>query len=128
MDRIILSAIRCEGRLGASAEERAFPQLVEVDLEVEADLTAAAASDALADTIDYTPLVSAVTMTVEAGAFNLLEGLAGAIVDRALATAPTAHAVTVRVRKLAVPLDADLDHAQVELRRERRRSLPGRRA
>ena len=128
MDRIILSAIRCEGRLGASAEERVLPQLVEVDLEVEADLSAAAASDALADTIDYGPLVSLVIATVEGGAFNLLEGLSGAIVNSALAAAPAAHAVTVRVRKLAVPLDADLDHAQVELRRERRRSLPGRRA
>jgi len=30
-----------------------------------------------------------------------------------------ALAVTVRVRKLAVPIEADLDYAQVEIRRER---------
>ena len=57
----------CEGRLGVSEEERELPQLVEVDVEVEADLAAAGASDALADTVDYGPLVEAVTRTVEEG-------------------------------------------------------------
>jgi hypothetical protein len=36
-----------------------------------------------------------------------------------LAAAPRATAVTIRVRKLAVPVDADLDYAQVELSRTR---------
>ena len=33
MDRITLSSMRYEGRLGATEEERAFPQMVEVDLD-----------------------------------------------------------------------------------------------
>jgi dihydroneopterin aldolase len=120
MDRITLHGIRLEGRLGVSEEERAREQLVEVDLEVEADLAAAAASDALEDTVDYRPLVAIVTGTVERGDHRLLEGLAGAIATAALGSSPAIGAVTVRVRKLAVPLDVDIDHAQVEIRRERR--------
>jgi dihydroneopterin aldolase len=119
MDRITLTAIRCEGRLGVSEEEREFPQLVEVDLEIEADLSAAAESDALADTVDYAPLIETVSRSVEGGGFRLLEGLAGSIAREALQSSGRIAAVTVRVRKLAVPLDADLDHAQVEIRRER---------
>jgi dihydroneopterin aldolase len=120
MDRITLTAMRLEGRLGVSEDERALPQLVEVDLEVEADLGPASESDALADTVDYGPLVESVTRTVEAGSHRLLEGLAGAIVRDALAASDRILAVTVRVRKLAVPMDVDMDHAQVQIRRERR--------
>jgi dihydroneopterin aldolase len=120
MDRITLSSMRFEGCLGVSEEERTLPQLVEVDLEVEADLAAASSSDALADTIDYVPLVEMAQGIVEGGSHQLLEGLAGAIARRALESAPGARAVTVRVRKLAVPMDVDMDHVQVEVRRERR--------
>lgn len=119
MDRITLSGIRCEGRLGATVDERSMPQLVEVDLEVEADLAAASETDALADTIDYVPLIEVIVRTVEQGSFALLEGLAGAIVREAMRASSHIDAITVRVRKLAVPLDADLDHAQVEIRRTR---------
>jgi dihydroneopterin aldolase len=119
MDRITLSSMRFEGRLGATDEERALPQLVEVDLEVEADLAVAGDSDALSDTVDYGPLVELTARTVESGSFNLLEGLAGAIARGALAATPRIAAVTVRVRKLAVPMDVDMDHAEVEIRRER---------
>jgi dihydroneopterin aldolase len=119
MDRITLRSMRFEGRLGATAEERELPQLVEVDLEVEADLAAAGESDALADTVDYGPLVALVGRTVEGGTFHLLEGLAGEIARRALDADGRIGAATVRVRKLAVPLEVDMDHAEVELRRQR---------
>jgi dihydroneopterin aldolase len=119
MDRITLRSIRIEGRLGATAEERDAPQLVEIDLEVEADLAAASESDMLADTVDYGPLVALVTSTVAGGAYHLLEGLAGAIARRALAADGRIRGVTVRVRKLAVPLDVDIDHAEVQLHRVR---------
>jgi dihydroneopterin aldolase len=119
MDRITLRSMRFEGRLGATDEERALPQLVEVDLEVETDLSAAAASDALADTVDYGPLVAVVARTVEGEVHHLLEGIAGSLARGVLDADPRVHAVTVRVRKLAVPLDADMDHAEVEIRRQR---------
>lgn len=119
MDRITLTGIRCETRLGAGDDERALPQLVEVDLEVEADLSAASVSDDLDDTVDYGPLVEGVVRAVEEGHHALLEALAGSVAREALATSTRIGAVVVRVRKLAVPLDVDMDHAQVEIRRSR---------
>jgi dihydroneopterin aldolase len=119
MDRITLSSMRFEGLLGATPEERTFPQMIEVDLVIEADLHAAAMSDALADTVDYGPLVALTERTVEGSSFTLLEGLAGALATATLEQSAAISAVTVRVRKLAVPLDVSMDHAQVELRRER---------
>jgi dihydroneopterin aldolase len=119
MDRITLSGLRLESRLGASEDERAYPQTIEVDLEVGADLTAASESDALSDTVDYGPIIEAITRTAEQGSHVLLEGLAGAIARTAIATSPRVAEVTVRVRKLAVPMDVDMDHAEVEIRRSR---------
>ena len=119
MDRITLSSMRYEGRVGASEEERLLPQVLEVDLVIEADLGAATTSDMLADTIDYAPLVRLTERTVEEGAYSLLEGLAGTLATAALETSPQIVAVTVRVRKLAVPMDVSMDHAEVEIRRER---------
>ena len=118
-DRITLTGMRFEGHLGAGAEERALSQLVEVDLEVEADLSAAARSDSLEDSVDYAPLIELTRRTVEDGSFALLERLAGAIAEAVLAADARIEALTVRVRKLALPMDVDIDHAQVELRRER---------
>lgn len=119
MDKIKLSSMRYEGLVGVSEEERSFPQVLEIDLVVEADLSAATASDQLGDTIDYGPLVGLTEQTVEGGSFVLLEGLAGALARGVLEAAPGAVAVTVRVRKLAVPMDVSMDHAEVEIRRER---------
>ena len=93
-----------------------LPQMLELDLLVEADLDAAGRSDDLADTVDYGPLLEICRTVVEAASYRLLESIAGTIAERALAV-PGVLAVTVRVRKLAVPVDADLDFAQVEIRR-----------
>jgi dihydroneopterin aldolase len=119
MDRITLSSMHYEGRVGATAEERAFPQMLQVDLVIEADLAIAAGTDRLSDTVDYGPLISLTQRVVEGSSFTLLEGLAGALATGVLEHAPRATAVTVRVRKLAVPMDVAMDHAEVELRRER---------
>jgi dihydroneopterin aldolase len=119
MDRITLSSMRYEGLVGASEEERIFPQMLEVDLEVEVDLTTASVSDALIDSVDYGLLVMLTERIVEGSSFTLLEGLAGAVASAALDVSPSIEAVTVRIRKLAVPMDVSMDHAQVEIRRER---------
>ena len=115
-DTILLQGIRLEGCHGATDEERALPQMLELDLVVEADLRAAGLSDELADTVDYGPLLEICRSTVEGGSYRLLETIAHTIAERVLAV-PGVLAVTVRVRKLAVPVDADLDFAQVEIRR-----------
>ncbi len=119
MDRITLDSMRFESTIGATADERVFPQMLEIDLEVEADLSAASTSDSLADSVDYTQLVELTERVAEGGGFVLLEGLAGALATAALRISPGIAAVTVRVRKLAVPIDVSMEFAQVELRRER---------
>jgi dihydroneopterin aldolase len=120
-DRINLHGMQFAGIHGVGEAEREFPQVIEVDLEVEVNLSRASASDDVADTIDYGPLVRICREVVEDGTHRLLEGIAGVIVDRVFGETP-ADAVTVRVRKLAVPIDVEIEFAEIELRRERARA------
>ena len=115
-DTILLAGMRFEGIHGVSDEERMLPQLLEVDLEVSLDLSHPSASDELSDTIDYGELVELCRRVVEDGSQRLLEAIAGAIADEVTGR-PGVQGVTVRVRKPAVPLDVEMEFAQVELRR-----------
>lgn len=117
MDRITLRGIRFEGHHGVSEEERSLPQLFEVDLQIELDLSIAGRTDDLDDTVDYGPLVEVVRDVVERSSHRLMEAIAAAIAEGVHAVAPRVEEISVRVRKLAVPLDADLDHAEVEVQR-----------
>lgn len=115
-DRIVLSGMRFEGRHGATDEEREWPQLIELDVELWLDLSLAGRSDDLAATVDYGPVIELCRDIVERRSFRLLEAIAEAVAATIL-DATVAETVVVRVRKPAVPIDADLDFAGVEIRR-----------
>lgn len=117
-DRIVLSGMRFEGRHGATEEERELPQLIELDVELWLDLASAGRSDELAATVDYGPVIGICRGVVEDRSFQLLEAIAEAVAQ-AILRDTAAGSVVVRVRKPAVPIDADLDFAGVEIRRGR---------
>jgi len=117
-DLIQLRGLRVVGICGVLPEERERAQPLEVDLDLEADLAAAAASDALADTLDYGALAEAVAVVVQESRCGLLERLAGLIATTVLAD-ERVGAVTVSVRKLRPPVPVDLATAGVTLRRTR---------
>lgn len=116
-DRIILSAMRFEGRHGVTAAERATPQPFEVDIELLADLQAAGVEDDLARTSDYGQAFAICREVVEATNFRLLEAIAEGIAHELLRAFPTVHEVVVRVRKLRMPFEGDLAYAGVEIHR-----------
>jgi dihydroneopterin aldolase len=96
--------------------ERELGQRFEVDVELTLDLGRAMASDALRDSVDYSRAYAVVREEVEDRQYQLLEGLAGAIVRRLLAALPVT-AVLVRVRKPQVPIDGVLSYTAIEIQR-----------
>lgn len=97
-ERLVLRGLRYFARHGAHPAERQLGSHVEVDVEVDADLALAVASDRLEDTLSYSLVEAAVREVVQGSEFSLLEGLAGAIAEAVLAL-PRAERVTVRVTK-----------------------------
>jgi dihydroneopterin aldolase len=117
-DRILLRGMRFEGRHGVSDDERAVPQLIEVDVDIGYDLRDAGETDDLARTVDYGPVFELCRSIVEGRTYRLLEAIAEAVARDVLA-ATAAGWIRVRVRKPGVPLDGDLDFAGVEILRTR---------
>ena len=118
-DRIEIRGLRVVTHVGVPEHERAVPQPIELDIDLEVDLAAAAASDDVADTVDYGAVTLAVSEAVSSARFALLERVAAAACDAALAADGRALAAVVTVRKLRPPVPVDVDTAAVRLRRSR---------
>jgi len=113
-----LRGLEVVGRHGVHAAERELGQRFVVDLDLELADARAAATDDLADTVDYAALADAVAGLVGGPPVALLERLAGLIADRALAE-PGVAAVEVTVHKPHVALPHTIAETAVTLRRTR---------
>lgn len=116
MDRIRLTGLSAWGRHGVLAHEREFGQRFVIDVVLDLDLAPAAASDELADTVDYGTLARAVADIVAGPAHDLIEALAGDIADRCLSD-DRVVAVEVTVHKPSAPVPVDVDDVSVTVRR-----------
>ncbi len=118
-DRIEIRAIRVLCHVGVGADERADAQPLELDVDLELSLTAAAESDDVVDTVDYGEVSLAVAAAVQGVEHVLLERVAAVAADAALGVDDRAEAVTVAVRKLRPPIPLDVGTTGVRLRRSR---------
>ncbi len=112
-DRIEIRGLRVLGVHGVLDEERRRPQPFSVDLDLWLDAAPAAASDDLADTVDYALVAERAAALVAGRSFALLEALAGALAADALALDHRVRAVGVAVHKLRPPLALDVDSVGV---------------
>ena len=118
-DLIRLQGMTFSAAHGASPGEHTRERRFIVDLEVEADLRRAGATDDLADTVNYSALHGVVREVMTGPPVNLLETLAERIAKRVLEDFPVT-AVRVRVGKPGVPVDeGGRAMASVEVRRRR---------
>jgi len=115
-DRIELRGLRLSAFCGLLPEEGTRRQPFEVDLDVHADLSAPAASDDLADTVDYGSLTTAVAVVAADERFDLMERFAGRIAEVVLAS-DGVGTTTVVVRKLRPPVPEDLATSGVRIHR-----------
>ncbi|HMM21542.1 MAG TPA: dihydroneopterin aldolase [Selenomonadales bacterium] len=113
-DKIFLKNMMFYGFHGVYEHERELGQRFYVDVELTMDVTKAAQTDDVRDTIDYLNVYEHTKAVVENKKFNLLEALAGHIADGLLS--PGISQVVVRVRK-HVPIPGQIDFVQVEVAR-----------
>ncbi len=100
---------------GHFAHERKYGQTFEIDLDLVADLAAAAAGDDLKATVDYGKVV-ATTRQVFCGEPRVLVEAAALDVARALLEKfSRIESVVVRVGKVAPPIAAPLSAVGVEI-------------
>lgn len=118
-DRITLRGVRAFGHHGVLAEETELGQEFLVDLILWLDLRAAAATDDLAETVDYGALAVRVAEIVGGPPRRLIETVAAEIADGLMADSRL-FAVEATVRKPHAPIPVPFDEVSVTVRRSRR--------
>jgi len=81
MDTIFLQELRIDTVIGIYDWERRIRQTVVLDLEMGADIAAAAATDSIDDTLDYKAVAKRVIAFVEQSDYGLVETLAEKITE-----------------------------------------------
>jgi dihydroneopterin aldolase len=113
-DRITLAGVKILPRIGTTSEERAVPQECRADLVLWGDFEAAAATDSLEKSVDYSRVLSLVIQTAAEQEYNLVETLAYRIARKVLQNFPLDR-VCVKVRKRPVTLLDNIDFVEIEV-------------
>jgi len=116
-DRITITGITGHGFHGVLDFEKAEGQPFFVDVVLETDIRAAAASDDLTRTIDYGVIAELVHGFIVGEAFDLIETLAERIAAAVLG-ACAASAVEVTVHKPQAPIRVPFTDVSISIRRE----------
>jgi 7,8-dihydroneopterin aldolase/epimerase/oxygenase len=118
-DRIELRGLKVRGHHGVFEQERRDGQDFIVDITVWVDLDRAAASDDLADTLDYGELAQRAAAIVSGPPKKLIEAVAGAVAEDVMRD-ERVHAVEVVVHKPQAPIPLTFGDVAVVARRSRR--------
>ena len=118
-DQIVLTRIHGFGYHGLFDHERENGQDFYVDLSLSVDLTAAAISDSIDDTVNYAEITDLVVEEITSNPVNLIEKLAARIAERVLSQHLKVISVVVTVHKPQAPVAAQLKDIAVVVARTR---------
>ncbi len=119
LDQIALRGLRVRGHHGVLDSERRDGQEFLVNAVLWLDITAAAAGDDLALTVDYAALADQLAAIVAGPPVRLIETLAQRLADAAMAQ-PLVREAEITVHKPQAPVGHDFADVAVTIRRPRR--------
>ena len=119
METIRIKGLEIFAYHGVNPEEKENGQKFVLDLALSADLTRAAQSDDLKDTVNYAAVRKAVNAAFTAQKYDLIERAAQVVCDAVLAGFPQVEAVTLELKKPEAPINAVFDYVSVERTRRR---------
>lgn len=88
MDIVFIRGLEVRAIIGVREWERQVKQLVILNLELQTDVRAAAATDELDDTLSYSDVANAVETFVSDSSFRLVETLAEQVAEMVMAEFP----------------------------------------
>lgn len=120
-DIIFIRGLEVSARHGVLEKEKKNPQKFVFDAEIYCDFSAAARSDDLSDTINYSAVCALLTEVAQKNSFNLIEKLARECASSVLDSFPAADGVKITVYKPEAPVNAKFSTVGTvcSLRRER---------
>lgn len=115
-DRIVVTDLRVESHIGVTPEERSVAQSLSVNIEMYVDLSRAASSDRLEDSVDYGEVTMYAAEQLRSNRRHLLEAAAGDILAHLLEL-PRVRRAAVELIKLRPPIPETVGPASVRLER-----------
>lgn len=119
MDKIHLKKLRFYGYHGVLDAEKEIGQEFIINVSLEVDLENASQTDAINDTVNYGLVYEEVKAIVENKKYDLIEKLAGVIIERIFKRFIRVEAISIEIEKPSAPVPGIFDCFSVELRRER---------
>ena len=118
MDAIIIEGLKVETVVGCFAWERQIQQPLMLDLMIATNLSQAAASDELQDTLNYAEICSISTQVIQQATPKLIEHAAQLVLDALFTTFTAIESISITIRKPAIIPEAN----SVGIRLERHRN------
>ncbi|MBX6329799.1 MAG: dihydroneopterin aldolase [Pseudolabrys sp.] len=119
-DRVFITGLSLHAYHGVMPYEGKVGQTFTIDLALDIDLSAAAHSDKVADTVSYDKVVDCVSAAFVAQRYRLIEAAAGKVADAVLAAFPRVTRVSVTIHKPHAPIAATFSDVGVTLVRNRK--------
>ena len=118
-DRIFIRGLSLHAYHGVMPYEGKVGQSFAIDLALDMDLSAAARTDKVADTVSYDQVVAVASTAFTSQKFKLIEAAAGKVADAVLAKFPRVRSVEVTIHKPHAPIAATFSDVGVTLLRRR---------
>jgi 7,8-dihydroneopterin aldolase/epimerase/oxygenase len=118
-DCIFIRGLALHAYHGVMPHEAKVGQTFTIDLELEIDLSTAARSDKVADTVSYDKVVGCASAAFSGQRFRLIEAAAGRVANAVLAAFPPVRSVRVTIHKPHAPIAATFDDVGVTVVRSR---------
>ena len=99
---ILLKEIRCYAYHGVAPQENLIGNEYLIDLKLKVDISKAAQTDEVTDTVNYVPS-------------KLLEHVSGRIIQKLFDQFPCIEEIELRLSKRNPPMGADIESAGIEL-------------
>ncbi len=121
-DRIFIKALSLHAYHGVLAYESKVGQSFSIDLELEIDLSDAARSDKVMDTVSYDKVAECASNAFCAKPYKLIEAAAGNVANAVLTAFPRVQSIQVTIHKPHAPIAAIFSDVGVTLTRKRAKS------
>ena len=119
-DAIFVSGLALHAYHGVMPHEAKVGQSFKLDLTLGIDLSAAARSDKLVNTVSYDKVVEVASKAFCDRRYRLVEAAAGAVADALLGHFAQVSSVRVTVHKPHAPIAATFDDVGITIERARR--------
>lgn len=116
-DQIIITELEIHCNIGCTEQERAFPQRLHLNVEVDVDNTTLLSTGKLSYGVCYAGLSESLCSLSQSKPWVYVEELLEAMSERTFKNYPAALAITLEMRKYAVPGVASTG---VRIKRQRR--------